>query len=91
MSLFLSGAMMMGFAVAGLFFLRYYRQTRDRLFLMFGCAFFVMSFNRWALVLAANADEPHTMFYVVRLVAFLLILGAILDKNRSGRGNRSGP
>ena len=87
MSQFLSGAMMMGFAVAGLFFFRYYRRTHDRLFAMFGCAFFVLSLNRWAIALAANQDEPHTIFYVIRLVAFLLILVAILDKNRAGKGN----
>ena len=83
MSDFLSGAMMAGFAVGGLFFVRYYRQSRDRLFAMFAAAFFILSFNRWAIVLTTVNDEVRTIFYVVRLCAFLLILGAILDKNRA--------
>jgi hypothetical protein len=69
--------------VAALLFLRFYRRTRDRLFLFFAAAFAIMGVNRLiftAAVPADNAQEP--LQYVARLVAFLLIIYAIIDKNR---------
>ena len=78
---FISGATMMGSFVAGLFFIRFWRRSRDRLFLIFGIAFFVMGLNRIPLVLTAHNEEFRLSFYTVRLCAFLLILAAIIDKN----------
>jgi Family of unknown function (DUF5985) len=78
------GAIVMGYAVAGLFFLRFWRQTRDRLFLIFAIAFWLLGAQRLALVLTAQLIESHTWLYLVRLFAFLLILLAIVDKNRAG-------
>jgi hypothetical protein len=80
----MSGAIVMGYAVAGLFFLRFWRQTRDRLFLIFAIAFWLLGAQRLALVLTAQLIESHTWLYLVRLFAFLLILLAIVDKNRAG-------
>ena len=79
----LSGAIVMGYAVAGLFFMRFWRETRDRLFLIFACAFWILGLQRLALALSRNMVEDDTGLYLVRLFAFLLILGAIVDKNRS--------
>jgi hypothetical protein len=81
--LLVSGAIAMGYAVAGLFFLRFWRETRDRLFLIFTGAFWVLGLQRVALVFSGDMVEDHTGLYLVRLFAFLLILGAIVDKNRS--------
>ncbi len=86
MSDFLSGAQATGLAVCALFFLRFYRQTRDRLFLFFALAFSILSANRAALALVAAPDEVRAHFYLLRLIAFVLILAAIADKNRSRRG-----
>jgi hypothetical protein len=80
----MSGAIVMGYAVAGLFFLRFWRQTRDRLFLIFAIAFWLLGAQRLALVLTAQLIESHTWLYLVRLFAFLLIFLAIVDKNRTG-------
>lgn len=82
-ALLISGAIVMGYAVAGLFFLRFWRETRDRLFLIFAGAFWLLGVQRLALVLSRNTVEDDTGLYLVRLFAFLLILGAIVDKNRS--------
>ena len=79
------GAIVMGYAVAGLFFLRFWRQTRDRLFLIFAVSFWLLGAQRLALALTAQMAESQTAFYMIRLFAFLLILLAIVDKNR-GRG-----
>ncbi|HWB43441.1 MAG TPA: DUF5985 family protein [Gemmatimonadales bacterium] len=82
-ALIVSGAIAMGYAVAGLFFLRFWRETRDRLFLIFCGAFWVLGVQRLALVMSRDLAEDHTGLYLVRLFAFLLILWAIVDKNRS--------
>ncbi|HEX5447519.1 MAG TPA: DUF5985 family protein [Pirellulales bacterium] len=83
---FLLGMIAMGCAIASLYFLRFWRTTGDRLFLIFGVAFFVMGCIRVALgcanELGLKADEHSVYLYVLRLVAFLLIVVAIIDKNR---------
>jgi hypothetical protein len=84
----LSGAIIMGCFVAGLFFLRFWRRTRDRLFAMFAAAFWMMAVNRIVLASLNEESEFRTPVYVVRLLAFVLILVAIIDKNRSGGPTR---
>lgn len=81
----ISGAMTMGYLVVGLFFLRFWSKTRDRLFALFSAAFFVLAVQRLALALTADIIADDTVFYVVRLLAYALILAAIIDKNRSSR------
>jgi Family of unknown function (DUF5985) len=81
--LLVSGAIVMGYAVAGLFFLRFWRETRDRLFLIFTGAFWLLGLQRLALAFSRDMAEEHTGLYLIRLFAFVLILGAIVDKNRS--------
>ncbi len=73
------GALTMAYAVAGMFFLRFWRETRDRLFLLFAVAFFVLSMNRAGF--AFVEDSRGDYLYWIRLVAFLIILVAIIDKN----------
>lgn len=82
-ALLVSGAIAMGYGVAGLFFLRFWRETRDRLFLIFAGAFWILGLQRLTLAFSRDMAEDHTGLYLVRLFAFLLILGAIVDKNRS--------
>jgi uncharacterized membrane protein len=84
--LFLRGALVMGCAVAGLFFVRFYRQTRDRLFGLFAAAFWVLGLNWVVLAFYRVAQESRHYTFVVRLVAFLIILFAIVDKNRERPG-----
>jgi hypothetical protein len=86
-SLLLSGALAVSMALVGLFFLRYYRTTGDRLFASFAIVFWLMAANRLALSFFAD-DEVRTYLYLVRLAAFLLIIGAIWDKNRGRRAAR---
>jgi hypothetical protein len=81
-SLLISGAIFMGYAVAGLFFFRFWHDTRDRLFAIFGAAFWILGLQRLTLVLTRDMLETQTGLYLVRLAAFLLILFAIIDKNR---------
>jgi len=82
---FVSGAITMGYLVAGLFFLKFWKQSRDRLFSLFAFAFFILAGQRLALALTTRNSEGTVLLYAVRLVAFLVILVAIMDKNRSSQ------
>jgi Family of unknown function (DUF5985) len=80
---FVSGGAMVAALVIGLFFIRYWRQTRDRLFLGFAAGFFAFSLSRLILAFLEENDEGELWVYTFRLLAFALILAAIIDKNRS--------
>lgn len=78
----MAGALTMGYVVAGLFFLRFWRKSRDRFFLVFAAAFGLLAVQRAAVTVAGNWSENTLLMYVLRLFAFSLIIGAIIDKNR---------
>jgi hypothetical protein len=79
---FLAGAVTLGYVVAAMFFVRFWRRTRDRLFLAFGCAFALLALNQAALHFFYVANEPASLVYALRVIAFGIILVAIVDKNR---------
>lgn len=89
-ALFLSGMVTLGFWIAGLFFLRFWSKTRDRLFLIFGMAFWLLAAENvfFISVTGGQMEERHSLVYLIRLVAFAMIIGGIIDKNRSTRGAR---
>ena len=79
---FLQGFSAAGAWVAGLLFLRFWRESHDRLFAFFGAAFWLMSLS-WALLgLFSPTEETRPYIYAIRLVAFLLLIVGIADKNR---------
>ena len=82
---FLSGAVTAGFAVAGLFFLRFWRRTKDSLFLTFAIAFWLLGLVQALLALTDAPVEEKSSIYLIRLVAFVLILLAIWRKNAQAR------
>jgi hypothetical protein len=82
---FLNGAMAMAYLVAGVYFLRFWRKTRDRLFLSFSAAFALLATNLAIVVTLGVEDERTGYSYVLRVLGFLLILYAILRKNVGGR------
>jgi hypothetical protein len=71
-------------ALIGVAFVRYWRGTRDRLFLFFAAAFWCFSLG-WLARFAPNVDEHMPYVFLLRLVGFLLIIAAVYDKNRRGR------
>lgn len=81
---FLLGGIVMACLAAGLFFLRFYKRTADRLFVMFAISFWMLGLN-WLMLAFIQRDEVRTALYVVRMLAFVLILVAIIDKNRRAR------
>ena len=77
-----SGALTMGYLVVAVFFLRFWSSSRDRLFGLFSFAFLLLAFQRVAITLTRDAMEDQTVFYLLRLAAFVVIIVAIVDKNR---------
>jgi hypothetical protein len=82
MNLALLGGIAVGNLVAALLFVRYWRSTRDRFFLLFAASFGLEAANRAAMVVLHSLEEDRPLHYLVRLVAYSLILAAIWGKNR---------
>ncbi|HYI48617.1 MAG TPA: DUF5985 family protein [Allosphingosinicella sp.] len=79
---FLSGAITMGFAVAGLFFLRFWRRTGEGLFVAFAFAFWLLGLAQALLAFTDIPVEERSWLYLLRLAAFSLILVSVWIKNR---------
>jgi hypothetical protein len=83
MNVFLWGALSACSLIACILFLKFFTQTRDRLFAMFSAAFFMLALN-WSVLGVLQPDNESRHFaYYFRLAAFVLILVGIVDKNRS--------
>jgi Family of unknown function (DUF5985) len=78
---FIAGAIAMGFLVLGVFFLKFWRRTRDGLFLIFAFAFWLLAANQAGFTFARDAESEGGWIYLLRLAAFLLIIAAIWRKN----------
>src|SRR5829696_7641890 len=81
-----SGAILIGYWAIGLFFFRFYRRSKDRFFFFFAWAFSILAVERVLLLVIGTQNEIKPYVYLFRLVAFLFILYAIFDKNRSTEG-----
>ena len=82
MEYFIMGSIAMASLIVAIFFLRFWRDTHDRLFAMFAVAFLLLGVTRLGLAVSDTSTEGNTSWYWVRLVGFLIILFAIADKNR---------
>ena len=78
---FFAGAVTMGYLVASGFFMRFWRKTADRLFLAFAVAFVLLAANQALALWLGAADERLGYTYLLRVLGFVLILAAIIDKN----------
>jgi len=79
--LFISGMVTMGFLVAGLFFLRFWQRTKDRLFVAFGAAFLLFAANQALVALSGVPSEHQSWFYALRIAGFALLIAAIVAKS----------
>lgn len=82
---FLSGAVAFGYLVCGLFFARFWKRTRDNLFMAFAIAFALLGLSQSILALANIPTEERGSIYLLRLLAFAVIMLAIVHKNRAGK------
>ncbi len=90
MNQFINGAILMASLVAALFFVRFFVATRDRLFAAFAIAFTLLAFERVLLVPIEPEGEARTFVFLIRLVAFIVLVVAIVDKNRATRPPSAG-
>lgn len=82
LTLVTGGAIIMGYAVAAVFFLKFWRRTADNLFLAFAAAFLLMAATPLLTILLEVPREEQSPFYLLRLLAFLIIIVAIIGKSR---------
>jgi hypothetical protein len=82
------GVIAMGYALAAVFFLRFFARTRDLLFAAFSGAFLLMAVNQTLQIVLEIPREEQSPIFLLRLTAFLLIIAAILVKNMEGGGRR---
>lgn len=79
---FMSGLITMGFLTSGLFFLRFWARTRDGLFAAFAAAFFLLALNQALVALLDLPREELSSVYLLRVLAFAIIIAGIVWKNR---------
>ncbi len=82
---FLIGVIATASMASGVFFLKFWRNTRDKLFLAFALAFIIEAINRTAVLTLPQPNEGRPAIYIVRCLAFLLIVAGIINKNRQAR------
>jgi len=79
---FIHGGVMVFAAVAALFFYKFWSKTKDRLFGFFAFSFVLFSVERILLLLIDPTNEAQPFIYSFRLMAFLIIIWGVIDKNR---------
>lgn len=81
-NILINGMIVLGDVVGALYFFKSWKKSNERLFLFFAVAFVLFATQRTALSFVTQMDEAHVAMYTLRLVAFAIILYAIIDKNR---------
>lgn len=85
---FFAGALTLAYVIASVYFVHFWRRTADRLFLAFALAFGLLALNQVTVFALGVADERYNYAYILRVLGFILILAAIVDKNMFGRHRR---
>jgi hypothetical protein len=85
----LNGMVTMGFLIAALFFLRFWRRTQDGLFVTFAVAFVLLALNQSLIGVSVVPREDQGLLYLLRLAAFALLIVAIVRKNFAKDSSRS--
>jgi hypothetical protein len=78
---FIGGALTLSYLVLGLYFVKFWRRTRDSLFISFACAFWLLAANQSLVSTFGSYDLDLGWTYLLRLLAFMLIIAAIVRKN----------
>ena len=83
MNQFLWGALSSLCIVACLFFLSFWRRTKDRLFAALSAGFGLLALHWAGLGIVNPGSETRHYLYVVRFLAFAVIIWGVIDKNRA--------
>jgi hypothetical protein len=78
----LTGIILAASIVASLFFVKFWRITRDSLFLSFAISFAIEGITRLMALFIVLPTESTPALYLPRLLAYLIIVAAIVRKNR---------
>lgn len=78
---FLLGVLATMFIIAAVYFLKFWNETRDSFFLAFAASFLVEGISRVFVLFQPKPNESSPWIYIIRLLASLFILAAILKKN----------
>jgi hypothetical protein len=84
---FLLGIIVACTLAAATFFLKFWRRTRDPLFLAFGVAFLIEAVNRCFVLFIDKPYEGSPWIYLIRLASYVVILVGIIHKNRGRSGS----
>ncbi len=76
-----NGALAALLVVAAVFFCRFWRESRDFLFLAFGASFLIKAINAIAVAVLQKPNEGTMWNYLVGLASTLFIVIAIIHKN----------
>jgi uncharacterized membrane protein len=79
---FVWGGITLASVVLGMAFFRIWRQVGDRFFALFSAAFWLLALERLILAIWMVPNEARSAVFLIRLVAFICILSAIVGKNR---------
>jgi len=82
---FFSGLIAASFLVCALFFLRFWKRTKDALFIAFAAAFALLAIQQFLGTLLGLPEEERSWIYLLRLAAFSIVIIAILGKNLQKR------
>ena len=72
--------------ISAAIFLRYWRESRDGLFAFFSVAFTLLGVSWAILSMFTPLGDASPYVYGLRLLAFLLIIAAVIAKNREPIG-----
>lgn len=81
MTIMITGAIVMACAVVGLHFLRFWKSSRDTFFLYFAIAFWLQGAQWLYTGYVGSTSEYGPIPYIARLLAYALIVAAIVQKN----------
>jgi hypothetical protein len=64
------------------FFLKFWKNTHDRLFGTFAAAFWLLASDRVVITIIGQSEPSAPAEYSLRLAAFLVIILGVIEKNR---------
>lgn len=85
MKYFMWGVLATGCLMVAIFFVHYWRSSRERLFVYFSAAFGLMTVQWVASALSGTDEEHHAYLLILRILAFICIIAGIVDRNRRDR------
>jgi peptidoglycan/LPS O-acetylase OafA/YrhL len=85
MTEFLSGVVTCGYLVAGALFFKLWRRTGDGLFRALTIAFLLFALNQVLAAGVITPTDPSSLIYSLRILGFVILLGALLDRKPRSR------